>query len=206
MAKTLSFNHKEISVFGEKFYKKINKLAPWQQTVFALALAQRMYPNYQLFSDTSHFGNGPRFRETLDVLWTYLTVKGSRVDLSAELEAFETLIPDPARFEQYGAYPALDACVALGAAYNSVICRVGEEVMEASGASLGTVAGFVELLAERDLSEEELYDNELIMAEMEFQVELLEKVSQPRDAEVILAIRDFAAQEGVSNIGISLEQ
>lgn len=192
-------------MFGDKFYKKINKLAPWQQTVFALALAQRMYPNYQLFSDTSDFGNGARFRETLNTLWTYLTVKGSRVDLSAELESFESFIPDPTQSESYGAYPALDACVALGAAYNSVICRVGEEAVEASSASLGTVAGFVDLLAERELSEEELYEHELIMAEMEFQVELLDKVSQPRDADVILAIRDFAAQEGVSNIGISLE-
>ena len=192
-------------MFGDKFYKKINKLAPWQQTVFALALAERMYPNYQLFSETSDFGNGQRFRETLDILWTYLTVKGSRVDLSAELESFESFIPDPTQSESYGAYPALDACVALGCAFNSVICRIGEEATEASHASLGTVAGFVELLAERELTEEELYEDELLMAEMEFQVELLDRVSQQRDAEAILAVRDFAAQGGVSNIGISLE-
>jgi len=43
------------------------------------------------------------------------------------------------------------------------------------------------------------------MAEMEFQVELLERVGQPREADAILAIRDFAAQGGISNIGISLE-
>ena len=192
-------------MFGDKFYKKINKLAPWQQTVFALALAERMYPNYQLFSDTGDFGNGQRFRDTLDILWTYLTVKGSRVDLSAELEAFEAFIPDPTQSESYGAYPALDACVALGCAFNSVICRIGEEATEASHASLGTVAGFVELLAERELSEEELYEDELLMAEMEFQVELLDRVNKQRDAEAILAVRDFAAQGGVSNIGISLE-
>ena len=192
-------------MFGDKFYKKINKLAPWQQTVFALAPAERMYPNYQLFSETGDFGNGQRFRETLDTLWTYLTVKGSRVDLSAELESFEAFIPDPTQSESYGAYPALDACVALGCAFNSVICRIGEEATEASHASLGTVAGFVELLAERELSEEELYDDELLMAEMEFQVELLDRVSQQRDADAILAVRDFAAQGGVSNIGISLE-
>ena len=192
-------------MFGDKFYKKINKLAPWQQTVFALALAERMYPNYQLFSETSDFGNSQRFRDTLDTLWTYLTVKGSRVDLSAELEAFEAFIPDPTQSENYGAYPALDACVALGCAFNSVICRIGEEATEASHASLGTVAGFVELLAERELSEEELYEDELLMAEMEFQVELLDRVSQQRDADAILAIRDFAAQGGVSNIGIGLE-
>ncbi|MGO1247647.1 MAG: YjaG family protein [Oceanisphaera sp.] len=192
-------------MFGDKFYKKINKLAPWQQTVFSLALAQRMYPNYQLFSDTCEAGSGQLFYETLNILWTYLTVKGSRVDLSAELEKFENFIPDPSQSDSYGAYPALDACVVLGAAYNSVICRIGDEAIEASSASLGTVAGFVELVAERELSEEELYDTELIMAEMEFQVALLDKVNQPRDPEIILAIRDFAAQEGVSNIGISLE-
>lgn len=192
-------------MFGDKFYKKINKLAPWQQTVFALALAERMYPNYRLFSETSDFGNGQRFRDTLDILWTYLTVKGSRVDLSAELESFEAFIPDPTQSENYGAYPALDACVALGCAYNSVICRIGEEAIEASHASLGTVAGFVELLAERELSEEELYDDELLMSEMEFQVALLERVGKQRDADTILAVRDFAAQDGVSNIGISLE-
>ncbi|MBL1375961.1 YjaG family protein [Zobellella iuensis] len=192
-------------MFGDKFYKKLNKLMPWQQTVFALALAERMYPNYRLFSETSGFGSGERFRHTLDVLWTYLTVKGSRVDLSAELEAFEVFIPDPAKFDSYGAYPALDACVALGAAYNSVICRIGEEAMEASNASLGAVAGFAELLAERELGDEELYEHELMEVEMEFQVELLEQVAQPREAEAILAIRDFAAQGGVSNIGISLQ-
>jgi hypothetical protein len=199
------YNHKEQTVFGDKFYKKLNKLMPWQQTVFALALAERMYPNYHLFAEASGFGDGARFRHCLDVLWTYLTIKGSRVDLSAELESFEPLIPDPSRFESYGAYPALDACVALGAAYNSVICRIGEEAMEASSASLGTVAGFAELLAERDLSEEELYEHELVEAEMEFQVALLEQVAQPREAETILAIRDLAAQDGVSNIGISLQ-
>lgn len=201
-----SRDNKDSRVFGDKFYKKINKLMPWQQTVFALGLAERMYPNYRLFAETSGFGDGKRFRQTLDVLWTYLTVKGSRVDLSAELEEFERMIPDPARFESYGAYPALDACVALGAAYNSVICRIGEEATEASHASLGSVAGFAELLAERDLSDEELYENELFEAEMEFQVELLERVAQQRDAETILSIRDFCAQGGVSNLGISLEE
>ncbi len=201
-----SRDNKDSRVFGDKFYKKINKLMPWQQTVFALSLAERMYPNYRLFAETSGFGDGERFRHTLDVLWTYLTVKGSRVDLSAELEEFEKMIPDPARFESYGAYPALDACVALGAAYNSVICRIGEEATEASHASLGSVAGFVELLAERDLSDDELYENELIEAEMEFQVALLERVAQPREAQTILAIRDFSGQDGISNLGISLEE
>ena len=103
-------------------------------------------------------------------------------------------------------YPALDACVALGCAYNSVICRVGEEANDASHASVGTVAGFIEMLEERDLTDEELYEHEYMEAELEFQVELLKRVAHERDSDRILAIRTFAAQDGVSNIGISLEE
>ncbi|MGL5031005.1 MAG: YjaG family protein [Aeromonas sp.] len=193
-------------MFGDKFYKRLAELQPWQQTVYTLALAERMYPNYALFCQASGFGNAEVFRHALDQLWTYLTVKGSRVNLGTILEEFESHIPDPRKFESYGAYPALDACVALGCAYSSVICRIGEEAFDASHASVGTVAGFIELLEDRDLSEEELYEHEYMEAELEFQVELLKRVAHERDSDRVLAIKTFAAQDGVSNIGICLEE
>ena len=121
-------------MFGDKFYKRLGKLMPWQQTVFALALAERMYPNYCLYAESTGKGDAVAFRHALDALWGYMTERGSRVDLGAILEAFEVHIPDPVKEENYGAYPALDACVALGCAYNSVICRIGEESIEASNA------------------------------------------------------------------------
>lgn len=192
-------------MFGDKFYKRLGKLMPWQQTVFALALAERMYPNYALYAQSTGKGNDSAFREALDSLWGYMTEKGSRVDLGAILETFEEYIPDPVKEENYGAYPALDACVALGCAYNSVICRLGEEAIEASNASIGSVAGFIEMLAGRDFSDEELYEHELMESEMSFQVALMQEVDKPRDPEQILAIRELASQDGVSNLGISLE-
>jgi len=192
-------------VFGDKFYKRLGDLEPWQQSVFALALAERMYPNYHLYAESTGKGNAIEFRAALDSLWRYLTEKGSRVNLSSILESFEVFIPDPTHEESYGAYPALDACVALGCAYNSVICRIGEEAMEASNASIGSVAGFIEMLEERELTEEELYEQPLMEQEMAFQVELLNQVSRPRDPQQILAIRSLAAQDGVSNLGIALE-
>lgn len=192
-------------MFGDKFYKRLNKLMPWQQTVFALALSERMYPNYALYVQSCGKGDAEAFRQALDVLWQYLTEKGSRVDLAAVLENFEPHIPNPLQEEHYGAYPALDACVAMGAAYNSVICRVGEEAEDASHASLASVAGFIELLEEQELEEEALYEHPLMAEEMAFQVELLDQVAQPRDPAHILAIRELAAQGGVSNLGISLE-
>ena len=192
-------------MFGDKFYKRLGKLMPWQQTVFALALAERMYPNYALYAQSTGKGNEAAFREALDSLWGYMTEKGSRVDLGAILESFEEHIPNPVKEENYGAYPALDACVALGCAYNSVICRLGEEAIEASNASIGSVAGFIEMLAERDFSDEELYEHELMESEMSFQVALMQEVDKPRDPEQLLAIRQMASQDGVSNLGISLE-
>ncbi len=192
-------------MFGDRFYKRLGDLEPWQQSVFALALAERMYPNYHLYAESTGKGNAIEFRAALDSLWRYLTEKGSRVNLSAILESFEAFIPDPTHEESYGAYPALDACVALGCAYNSVICRIGEEAMEASNASIGSVAGFIEMLEERELTEDELYEQPLMEQEMAFQVELLNQVSRPRDPQQILAIRSLAAQDGVSNLGIALE-
>ncbi len=193
-------------MFGDKFYKRLNKLMPWQQTVFALALAERMYPNYQLYAESSGSGDAPAFRRALDTLWDYLTHKGSRVDLSSVLESFEPHIPNPVPEGNYGAYPALDACVALGCAFNSVICRIGEESEEASHASIGSVAGFIEMREQRPYSDEELYEHELMQSEMEFQVELLAQVDQQRDADHILAIRELASQGGVSNLGISASE
>lgn len=192
-------------MFGDKFYKRLGDLEPWQQSVFALALAERMYPNYHLYAESTGKGNAIEFRAALDSLWRYLTERGSRVNLSAILESFEAFIPDPTHEESYGAYPALDACVALGCAYNSVICRIGEEPMEASNASIGSVAGFIEMLEEQELTEDELYEQPLMEQEMAFQVELLNQVSRPRDPHQILAIRSLAAQDGVSNLGITLE-
>ena len=192
-------------MFGDKFYKRLGKLMPWQQTVFALALAERMYPNYCLYADSTGKGDAVAFRQALDALWGYMTERGSRVDLGAILEAFEAHSPDPVKEENYGAYPALDACVALGCAYNSVICRIGEESIEASNASIGSVAGFIEMMEDRDFSNEELYEHPLMESEMSFQVTLMQEVDKPRDPQQIFAIRELASQEGVSNLGIALE-
>jgi uncharacterized protein YjaG (DUF416 family) len=193
-------------VFGEKFYRRLSKLAPWQQTTFALCLAERMYPNYVLFCQTCDFGDAQAFRRLLDQLWQFLSVRGYKVDLEAELEKFEPHVPEPKRFEHYGVYPALDACVTLACAINSVICRTGEEGREASNASLGAVCGFAELLAGEVLSDEQLYQQACVEQEMEFQVELLKRLDHPRDSELIMALRFLASNEGVSNLGITLDQ
>lgn len=62
-------------MFGDKFYKKLRKLMPWQQTVFALALSERMYPNYCLYAESTGRGDTKLIRHALDTMWQYLTEK-----------------------------------------------------------------------------------------------------------------------------------
>lgn len=193
-------------MFGEKFIRKLKKLMPWQQTVFALALSERMFPNYCLYAESTGHGDVALIRNALDTLWQYETEKGMKVDLSAILEKIEATMPDPMTEECYGAYPALDACIALATAYNSIVFRLGDEAFDVSQTSLGTVIGFVEMQKGEELSEEALYEEPLVEDEMSFQVELLELISQPRDRNIILQIRAMAEQDGVSNLGISLNQ
>ena len=181
-------------MFGDKFYKKLHKLMPWQQTLFALALSERMYPNYCLYAESTGNGDVQQIRQALDTMWQYLTEKSMQVNLSAILEQLEAGMPDPQKEECYGARPALDACVALATAYNSVVFRLGDEAYDVSQTQQG-----------KECSVEELYVEPLIEEEMTFQVALLERVSRPRDAANILDIKSMASQDGVSNLGISLE-
>ena len=89
-------------MFGDKFYKKLQKLMPWQQTVYALALSERMYPNYCLYAESTGRGDTKLFRQALDTMWQYLTERGMHVDLSAILEKIESSMPEPQKEECYG--------------------------------------------------------------------------------------------------------
>ena len=67
-------------LFGNLFYKKINGLANWQQTLFALVLTTRMYPNLKLYSETSNLDIHKTFKKNLDLLWDYLEFHELQID------------------------------------------------------------------------------------------------------------------------------
>ena len=45
-------------IFGEKFYDMLSKMSPWRQSMFALVLAQRQYPNYALWAEVENISGG----------------------------------------------------------------------------------------------------------------------------------------------------
>lgn len=186
------------------FLHQLNQLSRWQQMAFICALAQRMSPNYQLFSETTGFAVSTDFRKYLELFWEYLGSSKSRVNFEVQQVQFDELIPDPQQFEMYGVYPALDACVVLSVLFNSVVSPDGEEASQASQTSMATVVGFIEMQL-GELDEDELAKQELVQDEIAYQNELLRLVQGfEKNSPQLKSIKNHGRHGDISNIGISL--
>ena len=80
--------------------------------------------------------------------------------------------------------------------------------IQISQISLGTVCSLIETQENRDLSESELKSREEIEEELDLQWQIyrLLKECEKRDVDLILSLRNEIKQEGISNIGIKIEQ
>ena len=83
-----------------------------------------------------------------------------------------------------------------------------EKAIQISQISLGTVCSLLETQEDRDLSETELKSREEIEEELDLQWQIyrLLKDCEKRDVDLILSLRNEIKQEGISNIGIKIEQ
>lgn len=189
------------------YEQQLLKLLPWQKVSFIAALAERSYPNYKLFSEACETGDAKQFRLSLDLFWESLTAKNSKINFAIQFDRFEVIIPNIDEFDVYGVYPALDACVTLNSAFNSLVGPDPDvnEAINASRVSVGTVASYLEALAGEELDEEIIFADELMQQEFEFQQAVLDLLTVQKSAESIKAIRQFAKNGGISNIGISLD-
>ena len=189
------------------FEQQLTKLLPWQKVSFITALAERSFPNYKLFSEDCETGDAKQFRSSLDLFWESLTVKNSKINFTIQFDRFEPIIPNVDKFDVYGVYPALDACVTLNSAFNSLVAPDPDvnEAMNASRVSIGTVASYLEALAGEELDEDIIFADELMKGEIEFQQAVLELLTVQKSPESMKALRQFAKNDDVSNIGITLD-
>ena len=112
-------------------------------------------------------------------------------------------------YDFFGVVPALDACEALGELLHAIIAgETLEKAIQISQISLGTVCFFVRdtrkswSFWERTKSREEI-EEEL---DLQWQIYRLLKECEKRDVDLILSLRNEIKQEGISNIGIKIEQ
>ena len=121
-------------------------------------------------------------------------------------------MPDLEEFDMYGASPALDAMVGLYSTINCLLEPNQTEATNVGSLSLECVATFIEVTADTDMSDEELLryisHHEMMLQEESFQEEIIDRLKGTKHATsaFLNELKLLAANDGVSNIGVSDEQ
>ena len=143
-------------IFGEKYYQLLKKLSPWRQSLFALVLAQRQFPNYALWCEVNEVKGGKNaYQKTLDTLWNFHSDKFNEIDLEKTLDEFEPYLLDDEKNDlSVGDLFSLDATISLSASILAIILHEGEEAEMASRASLSGVVRKIEQELGAEFSDE----------------------------------------------------
>ncbi|MGS0679686.1 YjaG family protein [Shewanella sp. 125m-7] len=191
------------------FFKRLKALELPQKKLFAVALCQRMLPNYQLFSEVCEFGDPKVLDTLLNLLWQSMYDNKLKLNIDIYLERLEVNTPEPADFDVYGVYPAMDAVVALTSLISALQSKVEEDIVNISKLSSATVANYIEATCEQEFNNEDALDDyifahEVMQEEKEMQSSLLDIIEENPNmkAEFIKELRREIVEIGVSNIGI----
>ena len=76
---------------ANQFLKAVEQLQGWRQTAFLLALAERAFPNYALFSDAIGAKAGGKMRQLLDTGWNLFEDKATENHIPQLLAKLESL-------------------------------------------------------------------------------------------------------------------
>ena len=188
---------------------RLEKLESWKHVTFMACLCERMYPNYQAFCQQTEFADAHIYRRILDLVWETLVVKDAKVNFDSQLEKLEEAIPDGDAFDFYGVYPAIDACVALSELLHAMLS--GESLayaIQVSETSVTTVAMLEMTQAGREMTDEELRENQAVIDEWDLQWEIFRLLAdcEERDLELSKGLRADLREAGTCNIGISFNQ
>jgi len=190
------------------------KLSHWQQVAFASALLERMLPNYQMFSESSQFGDYAILRNQLDLVWQWLDKNNAiKINVNAQLNKLEEQTPDPEAFDFFGVFPALDVCMAMMSLLQLIQSngkdKEHEDITSVSRLSHNSVSYYVELLlldeGVTDVQAAKVNEHPLSVWEKETQDELFDflKLAAENKRSCQLA-KEMVLSEGLSNLGIEI--
>ncbi|MCR8915370.1 DUF416 family protein [Marinobacter panjinensis] len=195
---------------ANQFLKAVSQLQGWREFTFLMALAERSFPNYALFADAVELKTGAKMRQLLDLGWEMLQKDVSEAAVPQLLAKLEALSPDVDAYDAYGVYPAFDFCQLLEQALLNRLNPGKHRATDASQMATATVMNFIELSEGEDLNEDELVrlleQHPLMKEDKIFQRDLILALKRQRTptSQFVGRIREDAANEGVSNLGISL--
>lgn len=189
-------------------FQQVRELQDWQAKLFAAALTQRMLPNYQLFCEATSFEGTEDMVNLTNLLWEVALNPKTKVNFAVQLEKIEQATPDIKDFDNYGVYPALDFAVALEAAFNLLSGEDPQGAVVISKISQGCVEAFIDATSEQPLDPSEMKTHPAMQREIEFQQQMLARLNRlsRRDSEQLKALRQYALEDGASNIGIAADE
>lgn len=189
------------------FYQQLQQLPLFAQQAFMAALCERLMPNYALYAQTTGQGDLHTLRTVLNLVWEQLSVRGASIDFARQAEKLAECEP-PEGDESFGARRALDTVVSVSSILDTLQGEAPEAVLDVSRTSRAGVRAFIELTeGEEDAQKLGLLirDHPLTEDENNFQDVVLEAASQPLDAAALKALRQLGRNEGISNLGLSLD-
>lgn len=196
---------------ANQFLKAVSQLQGWRECAYLLALAERAFPNYALFADAVGMKSGGKMRQLLDLAWGTLQLDTSEAAIPQLLSKLETLSPNVDAFDAYGVYPAFDFCQLLEQALLNRLNPNKHRATDASQLATKTVMDFVEMSEGEGMDDDELIrmfeQHPLLKEDKIFQRDTVLALKRQRvpSEDFIEELRNDASNEGVSNLGISLD-
>ncbi|MEP4466445.1 YjaG family protein [Marinobacter alexandrii] len=197
---------------ANQFLKAVSQLQGWRECAFLLSLAERSFPNYALFADAVGLKTGAKMRQMLDQGWGMLQEDVAESAIPQLLAKLEALSPDVEAYDAYGVYPAFDFCQLLEQALLNRLNPAKHRATEASQMPTGTVMSFIEMSEGDELDEDGLVRllevHPLMKEDKAFQRDLVLALKRQRTPtqQFTEGLRIDAANDGVSNLGISLTE
>lgn len=187
-------------------FQQVRELENWHAVAFAATLLERMLPNYQLFCELTQFTDPTQYRNTLNSIWEWLAVPKAKINFAVQLEKVEEEIPDASDFDSFGVYPAIDMAMSLSATIMLIMGEDPQGAVVVSKLSQGGVEAFIEATAEQQPVEDSfIKQHPLMQWEIAFQQQLLERIKNKKpNAELCKQLKEFACEEGISNIGLEM--
>lgn len=195
---------------ANQFLKAVSQLQGWRECAFLLALAERSFPNYALFAEAVELKTGAKMRQALDLGWDMLQKDASEAAIPQLLAKLESLSPDVNAYDAYGVYPAFDFCQLLEQALLNRLNPGKHRATDASQMATATVMDFIEMSEGDDLDEDELVrlleQHPLMKDDKTFQRDLVLELKRQRTptSQFVERLRERSANDGVSNLGVSL--
>lgn len=185
------------------FFTRIKALSFEQQLLLANVLTERMLPNYRLFSQSVEFGD-PKVLETIvDIIWQKLAKHQVKLNLEVQQNKLFEQTPELSEFDCFGVVPAIDCAMAINTMLVALEQKMDEDLINISKLSSSTVASYISAV-EGDISDEELFNHEMMQEERELQDYLLTRIEEHHKpkADFVKALRSEFKGFGISNIGI----